>query len=249
MSTDHPRKLAVRSLLAFANVPFVFREALLRFVRPIAVGDFITQHASAADRRDAIFEHRQTSFDRVRRGMMIDERRRAAAHRGQRANQAAHFDAFERVRPIESPPDELQNLVKVRGARGGAGIPAASAEYRCVCPFTNPGINTAPPQSTISSLRLGSNIAPDAQQSSHPSCRKLPALDPRRIKLNEQRIAKKSCHATTSTDRDTQDSQRSSRMNAIVDSSNRCISLRISVYPADPVKSCLSESSVHPCAH
>ena len=74
-------------LVHCANVAFVFLRVLPGFVWPIAVGDFVAQHAAATDRRDAVFEHRQTTIDRIRRRMMIDQRRRAATHGGQCADQ------------------------------------------------------------------------------------------------------------------------------------------------------------------
>ena len=45
--------------------------------------------------------------------MMIDERRRTAAHGRQRTDRAAGARAFERVCPVETPPNIFQYLVEI----------------------------------------------------------------------------------------------------------------------------------------
>ncbi len=134
----------------------------------------------------------ETAVDRVGRRVMIDERRRAAADRSQRADLAADFDAFERVRPIEPPPDELAESRESSAAAAAApACPAASAEYKCVCPFTSPGISTAPPQSTISSPGSRLNTSDPTATICRPpraSCPLRPAADRAARAMHRERM-------------------------------------------------------------
>ena len=125
---------------------------------------------------------------------MIDERRRAAAKGRQRADLAADFDAFQRVRPIEPPPDELQNLMKVprrprrrRHAGGQRRIQMRVAVHQARHQHRAAAIDNF-------IARLGNNVRTDADNVAIRDAQ-IARLDPRRIELNEQRIAKESGHA------------------------------------------------------
>ncbi len=203
VSANECRESAIGPQLAFFDVAFVFVEPLPPFAGAVAVGDFITQHTAAADRGDAVFERREAAVDRVGRGVVVDERGRAAAERGERADLAADFDAFERVGPIEPPPDELQNLVEVfgrprrgrhpggqRGIQMRVAVHQAGHEHRAA---------------TIDDLIAGrrGGIFADVNNLSTGNAQ-IAAFDPRRIELNKQCVAKKSGHAgvfTTETQR------------------------------------------------
>ena len=202
MRADQSRKLAVRSLLDKRECTVRFRQVPRR-PRPADCdrSPHSTSHAAQPNRRDAIFERRQTSIDRLRRSMMIDERRRAAAHRRERPNHATRSHAFERMRPIQSPPDELQNLMKVGRRLRRRRHPGRERRIQMRMPIDQPRHQHRAAAINGFILRLGSNALRRPQQFAHPSCRKSPALDHRRIKLHEHRIAKDSSHATTSFDR------------------------------------------------
>ena len=86
---------------------------------------------------------------------------------------------------------------KFVGVRGGAGMPDASAEYRCVWPLTSPGITTAPPQSTISSPGCVGRLRPLASITP-PRHTQVPGPDTGRVHLNEQRIAEERGHQSNS---------------------------------------------------
>ncbi len=98
------------------------------------------------------------------------------------------------MRPIQSPPDELQNLVKVpwlprrrRHSRRQRRI-----QMRVTVHQTRHQYGTA----TINGLvtRRGNNVCSDYDNTPIGHAQ-IARLDQRRIKLNEQRIAKKSRHS------------------------------------------------------
>ena len=64
---------------------------------------------------------------------MIDQRRRAAAQGSDRADLPARLDTLERVSSIQSPPNQLQNLVKIPRQRAAAPACLQPAPSTNVC--------------------------------------------------------------------------------------------------------------------
>ena len=125
---------------------------------------------------------------------MIDERRRAAANRGQRADLAADFDAFERVCPIEPPPDELQNLVKVPRRPRRRRHPGRQRGIQMRVAIHQPRHQHRAAAIDNFIARLP-QLRPHRRHNPPVRHAQVARFDPRRIELNEQRIAEECGHA------------------------------------------------------
>ncbi len=92
-------------------------------LEPVAVGGLVTEHRAHPEAAQGLLDDVERAVDRVRRGVVVDERGRAREERLHAADQGRGPDAVLVERPVEAPPDPLQDLGEVRGRRERVGHP------------------------------------------------------------------------------------------------------------------------------
>jgi len=127
MGTDQGGKHRIGSIPTFFGIAAILRQAGLGPCRAVSICRFVAEHRAKADVRDALLDPIETAVDGVGGGVVVDQRRRAAAEGIERADAGAGLDRFGVQCPVQTPPDKFKNLVKVfrgdrrRGHPGGEG--------------------------------------------------------------------------------------------------------------------------------
>ena len=85
----------------------------------VAVGHFVAQAGAQAGLLDRVRDDVQAAVNHIRAGMVVNQRRAAVADRVGQADQRAVLDVIPQQRPVELPPEPLQDLDEVRGGRAG----------------------------------------------------------------------------------------------------------------------------------
>ena len=96
----------------------------LRPLGPVAVGGLVAEHRADAERPQRVLDHVERAVDRVRRGVVVDERRRAGEQRLHPADERRRADRVLVERSVEAPPDPLQDLQEALGRLERVGHPA-----------------------------------------------------------------------------------------------------------------------------
>src|ERR1017187_1946089 len=118
-------------LLAALDEPSVLREAFLRDARAVAVGQLIAEAGTQAGFAHSPLNRTQRTDDRLRTGMMINQRRRAVVDRTEQRNQRAVVAVLHGQRGIQPPPKILEHFVEIfRGLRLGQTAREAAVEMR-----------------------------------------------------------------------------------------------------------------------
>src|SRR5579862_4922163 len=99
----------------------VFFEALIAALHSVAVADFVAEHTAEPDIAHRFLNKIERAGDGIRRGMMIDERRRAESRRLDGADERAIIDRLLVERAIEFPPDALEEFGERFWLRARAG--------------------------------------------------------------------------------------------------------------------------------
>lgn len=184
MSADNASKFRIISRLAESNISFIFGKTIARLVRPVAASDLIAQHGAAADGGNAFFKCGKAAVDCIWRGVMVDQRRRAATQSGQSADLTADFHALERVGAIQPPPNELQYLVKVPRLPRRRGHPGRQSGIQMRVAVHQPGHQYGTVAFDDLIAGCSNNILPDASNLTGGYA-EVASLDPCWIKLHE----------------------------------------------------------------
>ena len=123
VGADHPaREREVLPSQAVEEAP-VLGDARERPFRPVAVGRLVAEDGADAEAAQGRLDDVERPVDRVRRRVMVDERRGTGEERLHPADQGRRPDAVLVEGPVEPPPDPLQDLGEVRGRRERVGHP------------------------------------------------------------------------------------------------------------------------------
>ncbi len=87
----------------------------------VAVGGLVAEHRAGAEPAERLLDHVERAVDRVRRGVVVDERRRPGEQRLDPADERGGADRVLVERPVEPPPDPLQDLEEALGRRERVG--------------------------------------------------------------------------------------------------------------------------------
>ena len=112
-------QLRVAFLAAALDEAHVLGDARARAVHPVAVGDFVAQAGAQPGLFDGVRDDVQAAVDDVRAGVMVDQRRAAVADRIHQTDQRAGAHIIPQQRPVELPPESLQDFHEVGGRRAG----------------------------------------------------------------------------------------------------------------------------------
>ena len=91
---------------------------------PVAVGDLVAQASAQPGLLDRVGDDVQAAVDDIGAGMMVDQRRAAVTDRIHQADQRTVADVVPQQRPVELPPQLLQNFYEIGGRRAGDRHPA-----------------------------------------------------------------------------------------------------------------------------
>ena len=91
----------------------VLRDAGGRALRPVAVGRLVAEHRAEPERPQRVGDHVERAVDRVRRRMVVDERRRSREQRLHPADERRGAHGLLVERAVEPPPDPLEDLEEV----------------------------------------------------------------------------------------------------------------------------------------
>ena len=93
----------------------VLRQAGARPLGAVAVGRLVAEHRADAEGAERVGDHVERAVDRVRRRVMVDERRRTREERLHPAGERRRAHRLLVERAVEPPPHALQDLDEVPG--------------------------------------------------------------------------------------------------------------------------------------